>query len=147
MYDQYFITLYNIVYTSLPVLAMGVFDQVWGRSVVRLEGENCLELWSDMAGGGQCPTPGDTSRWGGRRTLSILEGTCHSHGLLNTDRLGESGLSLDLLSKMLGRGSQGEHLSALDWRALMWQLLGPFPHRMSRSSEAWSTLNCTSQAS
>lgn len=29
MYDQYFITLYNIVYTSLPVLAMGVFDQVW----------------------------------------------------------------------------------------------------------------------
>lgn len=28
MYDQYFITLYNIVYTSLPVLAMGVFDQV-----------------------------------------------------------------------------------------------------------------------
>lgn len=34
MYDQYFITLYNIVYTSLPVLAMGVFDQVqWGRGV------------------------------------------------------------------------------------------------------------------
>lgn len=31
VYDQYFITLYNIVYTSLPVLAMGVFDQVrWG---------------------------------------------------------------------------------------------------------------------
>lgn len=29
VYDQYFITLYNIVYTSLPVLAMGVFDQVW----------------------------------------------------------------------------------------------------------------------
>lgn len=28
VYDQYFITLYNIVYTSLPVLAMGVFDQV-----------------------------------------------------------------------------------------------------------------------
>ncbi|NXY80235.1 AT8B2 ATPase, partial [Glareola pratincola] len=27
VYDQYFITLYNIVYTSLPVLAMGVFDQ------------------------------------------------------------------------------------------------------------------------
>lgn len=34
MYDQYFITLYNIVYTSLPVLAMGVFDQVW-QGVVR----------------------------------------------------------------------------------------------------------------
>lgn len=31
VYDQYFITLYNIVYTSLPVLAMGVFDQVRGR--------------------------------------------------------------------------------------------------------------------
>uniref|UniRef100_A0A3B3V388 Phospholipid-transporting ATPase n=1 Tax=Poecilia latipinna TaxID=48699 RepID=A0A3B3V388_9TELE len=28
VYDQFFITLYNIVYTSLPVLAMGVFDQV-----------------------------------------------------------------------------------------------------------------------
>uniref|UniRef100_A0A8C7M524 Phospholipid-transporting ATPase n=1 Tax=Oncorhynchus kisutch TaxID=8019 RepID=A0A8C7M524_ONCKI len=28
VYDQYFITLYNIVYTSLPVLAMGIFDQV-----------------------------------------------------------------------------------------------------------------------
>ncbi|XP_019127075.2 phospholipid-transporting ATPase ID isoform X2 [Larimichthys crocea] len=27
VYDQYFITLYNIVYTSLPVLAMGIFDQ------------------------------------------------------------------------------------------------------------------------
>ncbi|XP_014871003.1 phospholipid-transporting ATPase ID isoform X1 [Poecilia latipinna] len=27
VYDQFFITLYNIVYTSLPVLAMGVFDQ------------------------------------------------------------------------------------------------------------------------
>uniref|UniRef100_A0A8C4Z8H8 Phospholipid-transporting ATPase n=1 Tax=Gadus morhua TaxID=8049 RepID=A0A8C4Z8H8_GADMO len=27
VYDQYFITLYNILYTSLPVLAMGIFDQ------------------------------------------------------------------------------------------------------------------------
>uniref|UniRef100_A0A6I8PD13 Phospholipid-transporting ATPase n=1 Tax=Ornithorhynchus anatinus TaxID=9258 RepID=A0A6I8PD13_ORNAN len=27
VYDQWFITLYNIVYTSLPVLAMGLFDQ------------------------------------------------------------------------------------------------------------------------
>uniref|UniRef100_A0A8C7Y7X3 Phospholipid-transporting ATPase n=1 Tax=Oryzias sinensis TaxID=183150 RepID=A0A8C7Y7X3_9TELE len=27
VYDQFFITLYNIVYTSLPVLAMGMFDQ------------------------------------------------------------------------------------------------------------------------
>lgn len=30
VYDQWFITLFNIVYTSLPVLAMGVFDQVCG---------------------------------------------------------------------------------------------------------------------
>uniref|UniRef100_A0A673IEF0 Phospholipid-transporting ATPase n=1 Tax=Sinocyclocheilus rhinocerous TaxID=307959 RepID=A0A673IEF0_9TELE len=28
VYDQWFITLFNIVYTSLPVLAMGLFDQV-----------------------------------------------------------------------------------------------------------------------
>ncbi|XP_024917280.1 phospholipid-transporting ATPase ID isoform X2 [Cynoglossus semilaevis] len=27
VYDQHFITLFNIVYTSLPVLAMGIFDQ------------------------------------------------------------------------------------------------------------------------
>ncbi|NP_001074413.2 probable phospholipid-transporting ATPase IM isoform X1 [Mus musculus] len=27
VYDQWFITLFNIVYTSLPVLAMGMFDQ------------------------------------------------------------------------------------------------------------------------
>ncbi|XP_061676915.1 phospholipid-transporting ATPase ID [Syngnathoides biaculeatus] len=27
VYDQFFITLYNIVYTSLPVLAMGIFEQ------------------------------------------------------------------------------------------------------------------------
>uniref|UniRef100_A0A7N8WQD4 Phospholipid-transporting ATPase n=1 Tax=Mastacembelus armatus TaxID=205130 RepID=A0A7N8WQD4_9TELE len=27
VYDQWFITLYNIVYTSLPVLGMGLFDQ------------------------------------------------------------------------------------------------------------------------
>ncbi|XP_051829747.1 probable phospholipid-transporting ATPase IM [Antechinus flavipes] len=27
VYDQWFITLFNIVYTSLPVLAMGIFDQ------------------------------------------------------------------------------------------------------------------------
>ena len=42
VYDQYFITLYNIVYTSLPVLAMGVFDQVWGQS-----GKGCLidQVW------------------------------------------------------------------------------------------------------
>lgn len=33
VYDQYFITLYNIVYTSLPVLAMGVFDQVSPRFI------------------------------------------------------------------------------------------------------------------
>uniref|UniRef100_A0A7N8X363 Phospholipid-transporting ATPase n=1 Tax=Mastacembelus armatus TaxID=205130 RepID=A0A7N8X363_9TELE len=35
VYDQYFITLYNIVYTSLPVLAMGIFDQV--SSLLSLE--------------------------------------------------------------------------------------------------------------
>ncbi|KAG9345376.1 hypothetical protein JZ751_009923 [Albula glossodonta] len=34
VYDQYFITLYNIVYTSLPVLAMGIFDQGIYTSVV-----------------------------------------------------------------------------------------------------------------
>lgn len=28
VYDQWFITLFNIVYTSLPVLAMGLFDQI-----------------------------------------------------------------------------------------------------------------------
>nr|XP_055218959.1 probable phospholipid-transporting ATPase IM isoform X3 [Gorilla gorilla gorilla] len=28
VYDQWFITLFNIVYTSLPVLAMGIFDQI-----------------------------------------------------------------------------------------------------------------------
>lgn len=38
VYDQYFITLYNIVYTSLPVLAMGVFDQVRGSPVTRRGG-------------------------------------------------------------------------------------------------------------
>ncbi|OBS66119.1 hypothetical protein A6R68_05340, partial [Neotoma lepida] len=27
VYDQWFVTLFNIVYTSLPVLAMGIFDQ------------------------------------------------------------------------------------------------------------------------
>ncbi|XP_074090813.1 putative phospholipid-transporting ATPase IM isoform X3 [Macrotis lagotis] len=27
VYDQWFITLFNIVYTSLPILAMGIFDQ------------------------------------------------------------------------------------------------------------------------
>ena len=39
VYDQYFITLYNIVYTSLPVLAMGVFDQVWGSWVAKWVGK------------------------------------------------------------------------------------------------------------
>lgn len=42
VYDQYFITLYNIVYTSLPVLAMGVFDQVWGSLMVKQDGEKDL---------------------------------------------------------------------------------------------------------
>lgn len=41
VYDQYFITLYNIVYTSLPVLAMGVFDQVRGRGPGRALGRLC----------------------------------------------------------------------------------------------------------
>lgn len=36
VYDQYFITLYNIVYTSLPVLAMG--------SSIRHEGVGCLSV-------------------------------------------------------------------------------------------------------
>lgn len=50
VYDQYFITLYNIVYTSLPVLAMGVFDQVGGSCMIRV---------GDTAGGhcwGACDT-------------------------------------------------------------------------------------------
>lgn len=33
VYDQFFITLFNIVYTSLPVLAMGIFDQVWEMKI------------------------------------------------------------------------------------------------------------------
>ena len=33
VYDQWFITLFNIVYTSLPVLAMGIFDQVCVYSI------------------------------------------------------------------------------------------------------------------
>lgn len=28
MYDQWFIALYNLMYTALPVLGMGLFDQV-----------------------------------------------------------------------------------------------------------------------
>lgn len=28
VYDEWFITLYNLVYTSLPVLGMSLFDQV-----------------------------------------------------------------------------------------------------------------------
>lgn len=35
VYDQWFITLFNIVYTSLPVLAMGLFDQVkWSNKAI-----------------------------------------------------------------------------------------------------------------
>lgn len=34
VYDQWFITLFNIVYTSLPVLAMGLFDQVKFNSLL-----------------------------------------------------------------------------------------------------------------
>lgn len=44
VYDQYFITLYNIVYTSLPVLAMGVFDQVQGSPVTRRGGGGGVTL-------------------------------------------------------------------------------------------------------
>ena len=28
VYDEWFITLYNLVYTALPVLGMSLFDQV-----------------------------------------------------------------------------------------------------------------------
>lgn len=28
VYDQWFITLYNLMYTALPVLGLGLFDQV-----------------------------------------------------------------------------------------------------------------------
>ncbi|XP_030282282.1 probable phospholipid-transporting ATPase IM isoform X1 [Sparus aurata] len=39
VYDQWFITLFNIVYTSLPVLAMGLFDQdVDDRTSLRYPG-------------------------------------------------------------------------------------------------------------
>ncbi|XP_061451009.1 probable phospholipid-transporting ATPase IM isoform X2 [Rhineura floridana] len=37
VYDQWFITLFNIVYTSLPVLAMGLFDQ-------DVDEQNCLNF-------------------------------------------------------------------------------------------------------
>ncbi|OCT86919.1 probable phospholipid-transporting ATPase IM isoform X1 [Xenopus laevis] len=36
VYDQWFITLFNIVYTSLPVLAMGLFDQ-------DVNDQNCMD--------------------------------------------------------------------------------------------------------
>ena len=29
LYDEAFISLYNVCYTSLPILALGIFDQVW----------------------------------------------------------------------------------------------------------------------
>lgn len=38
VYDQWFITHFNVIYTSLPVLGMGLFDQV------TLEGFCFLEL-------------------------------------------------------------------------------------------------------
>ena len=54
VYDQYFITLYNIVYTSLPVLAMGVFDQVRGTGVRGWGGASCEDAtWMVCA----CPLP------------------------------------------------------------------------------------------
>lgn len=36
VYDEWFITLYNMVYTALPVLGMSLFDQVCteGKSVI-----------------------------------------------------------------------------------------------------------------
>lgn len=49
VYDQYFITLYNIVYTSLPVLAMGVFDQVRGSPVTRRGGGGEESHWRQWA--------------------------------------------------------------------------------------------------
>lgn len=33
VYDEWFITLYNLMYTALPVLGMSLFDQVTGLSV------------------------------------------------------------------------------------------------------------------
>uniref|UniRef100_A0A8I4A4R7 Phospholipid-transporting ATPase n=1 Tax=Callithrix jacchus TaxID=9483 RepID=A0A8I4A4R7_CALJA len=41
VYDQWFITLFNIVYTSLPVLAMGIFDQ----DVSDLNSMDCPQLY------------------------------------------------------------------------------------------------------
>lgn len=35
VYDEWFITLYNLMYTALPVLGMSLFDQVRERQVIR----------------------------------------------------------------------------------------------------------------
>ncbi|XP_078392400.1 phospholipid-transporting ATPase ID-like isoform X2 [Cetorhinus maximus] len=48
VYDQYFITLYNIVYTSLPVLAMGVFDQI-GLDTGYWTAINHFFIWGSLA--------------------------------------------------------------------------------------------------
>lgn len=60
VYDQYFITLYNIVYTSLPVLAMGVFDQVWRSWVTEWVGKRGIAGRESPNSGGHvalCPLP------------------------------------------------------------------------------------------
>ena len=66
VYDQYFITLYNIVYTSLPVLAMGVFDQVWGSWVAKWVGKRGIaERGSPDSGGHVALVPAACGPWEG----------------------------------------------------------------------------------
>ncbi|GAB1286839.1 Phospholipid-transporting ATPase [Apodemus speciosus] len=43
VYDQWFITLFNIVYTSLPVLAMGIFDQA--QDIGEQNSMDCPQLY------------------------------------------------------------------------------------------------------
>jgi len=74
VYDQYFITLYNIVYTSLPVLAMGVFDQVRGAGVGAGERPCCEEsTWTAV-----CVLPVVPGKavlpLGGHRSVTFLGG-------------------------------------------------------------------------
>ncbi|MGH0181798.1 UNVERIFIED_CONTAM: hypothetical protein FKN15_007675 [Acipenser sinensis] len=49
VYDQWFITLFNIVYTSLPVLAMGLFDQVRAPTFNNVLGIHEAELLKPKA--------------------------------------------------------------------------------------------------
>ncbi|XP_012865415.1 PREDICTED: probable phospholipid-transporting ATPase IM [Dipodomys ordii] len=63
VYDQWFITLFNIVYTSLPVLAMGIFDQ----DVNDQNSMDCPQLYE----------PGQLNLLFNKRTFFI----CVAHGI------------------------------------------------------------------